>query len=337
VDAAERTVLRLAQGYQLSQAVYVAAKLGVADMLVDGPVDGETAAQTLNVRADELRRVLRALVAAGVFIEREDGCFALNDAGAALCADAPGRVRDVVINFGEEMYHAFGGLLHTVRTGETAFDTIYGKPLFAYYTEHAEAEASGSARMLSRTLPVAREVADSDVMDGAGTVVDVGGGPGTMLAEVLSRQPALRAVLLDRPAVLELARGYLAERGVLDRCELVEGDFFRAVPRGGDVYLVKSVLHDWPDDRCLQILGHCRGAMDSRARLLMIEYVLPARVTHTPEALPALLLDLIMLTYAGGRERTQAEYEQLLDRAGLRLVSTTALESGPSVLEAVPA
>jgi O-methyltransferase domain/Dimerisation domain len=337
VSTPERTLLRLAQGYQLSQALYVAAKLGVADVLVDGPVDADTVAQKLDVRADELRRVLRALVAAGVFTEHEDGGFALNDAAAALRADAPGRVRDVVINFGEEMYRAFGELLRTVRTGETAFDAIYGKPLFAYYSEHAEVEASGSARMLARTLPVAREVADSDVMAGARSVVDVGGGPGTMMAEALRRHPALRAVLLDRPGVLELARRHLAEREVLDRCELVDGDFFRAVPRGGDVYVLKSVLHDWPDDRCVQILGNCRRAMGSDARLAIIEYVLPARASHSQDALPALLLDLIMLTYSGGRERTKAEYAQLLDRAELRLVGVSALQSGPSVLQALPA
>jgi len=337
VDTPERTLLHLAQGFQLSQALYVAAKVGVADVLADGPVDAEAAAQTLNVRAPELRRTLRALVAAGVFTELEDGCFALNDAAAELRADAPGRVRDVVINFGEEMYRAFGELLHTVRTGETAFDAVYGKPLFAYYSEHPEAEASGSARMLARTLPVADEVARSDVLSDVGTVVDVGGGPGTILAEVVSHHPALRGVLLERPGVLEIARAYLVERGVLDRCELVEGDFFRSVPRGGDVYVVKSVLHDWPDDRCVQILGNCRDAMEPHARVAVIEFVLPDRVTPSREALPALLLDLIMLTYAGGRERTEAEYAHLLDQAGLRLVTVNALQSGPSLLEAVPA
>jgi hypothetical protein len=176
VDSTEQTVMRIARGYQLSQALYVAAKLGVADVLGPQPLDAEAIAQTVGARAPELRRVLRALVAASVFCELEDGRFASNDAAAALRAGAPGRTRDVVVNFGEQMYRAFGELLHTVRTGETAFDSVYGAPLFEYYAANPEAEASAAARMVARSLPVARELAASDVPRGARTLVDVGGG-----------------------------------------------------------------------------------------------------------------------------------------------------------------
>jgi hypothetical protein len=135
--------------------------------------------------------------------------------------------------------------------------------------------------------------------------------------------------------MLELAHGYLAERGVADRCELVEGDFFSSVPAGADVYVLKSVLHDWDDERCIAILQSCRAAMDAGARLAIIELLLPERMTATDPMLSAALLDLIMLAYAGGRERTGAEFTQLLDQAGLRLVNTTPLAAGPHVLEAV--
>ena len=327
--------MRIGRGYQLSQALYVAAKLGVTDVLRSEPLAADAVAEAVDVRAPVLRRVLRALVAGGVFTELEDGRFANNDAAAALRADAPGGMRDVIINFGEEMYRAFGELLHTVRTGETAFDVVFGAPLFEYYAANPQVEASAAARMLARTLPVAAEFAASDVVRDARTLVDVGGGTGTLLAQVLRHRPEMRGVLLERPGMLELAHGYLAEQGVADRCELVEGDFFSSVPAGGDVYVLKSVLHDWDDERCIAILLSCRAAMGPAARLAIIELLLPERMTPSGPMLSAALLDLIMLAYAGGRERTKAEFTQLLDQARLRLVRTAPLAAGPQVLEAV--
>jgi O-methyltransferase/methyltransferase family protein len=335
VDRAEATVLRIGRGYQLSQALYVAAKLGVADVLGPGPLGAEAIAEAVDVRPPELRRVLRALVAAGVFTELEDGRFAANAEAAALRADAPGRMRDVIVNFGEEMYRAFGELLHTVRTGETAFDAVFGAPLFEYYAANPQAQASGAARMLARTLPVASEFAASDLVGDARMLVDVGGGSGTLLAEVLRHRPKVGGVLLERPGMLELARGYLAEHGVADRCRFVEGDFFSSVPAGGDVYVLKSVLHDWDDERCIAILQSCRAAMGRAARLAIIELLLPERMTPSGGMLSAALLDLIMMVFAGGRERTQTEFAQLLDQARLRLVSTTPLAAGPQILEGV--
>ena len=279
--------------------------------------------------------MLRALVAAGVFCELEDGRFASNDAAAVLRAGAPGRIRDVVINFGEEMYRSFGELLHTVRTGETAFDSVYGAPLFEYYAANPETEASAAARMLARTLPAAREFAASELLEGARTLVDVGGGAGALLAEVLRHRPEITGVLVERPGMLEHAKDYLSERGVADRCRLVEGDFFASVPAGGDVYVLKSILHDWDDERCVAILRKCRAAMDETARLVIVELVLPERSAPGAAMLSAALLDLIMLAYAGGRERTEMEFTQLLDQAGLRLAGTTALNAGPHLLEAV--
>jgi hypothetical protein len=166
-------------------------------------------------------------------------------------------------------------------------------------------------------------------------VVDVGGGAGALLAEVLRARPDVAGVLLERPGMLKLARDYLAGQGVAERCRLVEGDFFSSVPAGGDVYVLKSVLHDWDDERCVAILRTCRAAMDQAARLLIVELTLPQRMTPRPELVSAALLDLIMLAYAGGRERTEAEFAQLLDHASLRLAGATALKAGPRVLEAV--
>ena len=328
-------VLRIAQGYQLSQALYVAAKLGVADVLEPRPLAAEAIAEAVGAQASPLRRVLRALVVAGVFDELQDGRFANNDAAATLRTDAPGRMRDTVVNFGEEMYRSFGELLHTVRTGETAFDSVYGMPLFEFYAANPQTQASAAARMLARTLPTAREFAASDALRATRTLVDVGGGAGALLGEVLRRHPEITGVLLERPGMLEHARTYLGEQGVGDRCELVEGDFFSSVPSGGDVYVLKSVLHDWDDDRCVAILRSCRAAMSDTARLVIVELLLPAHMTPSATLLRAALLDLIMLAFAGGRERTEAEFSALLEQAGLRLVGATALKAGPQLLEAV--
>src|SRR3954454_10820442 len=279
MDPAAQTVMQIARGYQLSQALYVAAKLGVADVLAAQPLAAEAIARAVGARAAQLRRVLRALVAAGVFCELEDGRFASNEAAVALRAGAPGGMCDVVINFGEEMYRSFGELLHTVRTCETAFDSVYGGPLLQYYAANPETEASAGARMVARTLPVARAFAASDALRETRTLVDVGGGSGTLVAEVLRQRPEITGVLLERPGMLELAQEYLSEQGVADQCELVEGDFFSSVPAGGDVYVLKSVLHDWDDDRCVAILRACRAAMDGSARLAIIELLLPERMT----------------------------------------------------------
>jgi hypothetical protein len=235
------------------------------------------------------------------------------------------------------MYRSFGELLHTVRTGETAFDSVYGAPLFEYYATNPEVEASAAARMLARSLPVAREFAASDVVRRTRTLVDVGGGAGTLVAEVLRRHPEIAGVLLERPGMLELAKHHLSEQGVADRCEFVEGDFFSSVPAGGDVYVLKSVLHDWDDEQCVAILRSCRAAMADAARLVIVELILPERMTPGGPMLSAALLDLIMLAYAGGRERTEEEFTQLLDQANLRLASTTALSVGPHLIEAVAA
>jgi precorrin-6B methylase 2 len=312
-------------------------KLGVADVLAGGARDASALAEAVGARPDGLRRVLRALVAAGIFVELDDGRFECNEAALALTSDAPGRTRDIVVNFGEEMYRAFGELLHTVRTGETAFDAVFGQSHFDYYAAHPSAEASGSARMTARSLPVTRDLVSSDLVHGVSRVVDIGGGKGTVLAALLVAHPDLRAVLYEREPVLELAREYLAEHGVLDRCELVAGDFFASVPEGGDLYVLKSVLHDWDDARCAAILRNCRAAMTHNARLAVVEFVLPDRMVAAAANVPAALLDLIMMAYAGGRERTRSEFERLLTDAGLRLERVSALDAGPSILHAVPA
>jgi precorrin-6B methylase 2 len=188
--------------------------------------------------------------------------------------------------------------------------------------------------MMARTLPATRELAASDLARGGSTMVDVGGGIGTVTAALLAAHADLRAVLYERPTVLPLARDHLTAQGVADRCDVVAGDFFASVPDGADLYLLKNVLHDGDDGRCTTILRACRATMHDTARLAIVEFVLPERMTADPALVRPALLDLIMLAYAGGRERTEAEFAHHLEQAGLRLDKTSTLETGPSVLEA---
>jgi hypothetical protein len=331
---ARPALLGLISGYRISQAVYVAAKLGIADLLRDGPRGDEELAEATGTHARSLYRVLRALAGIGILAEGEGRRFALEAPGDLLRSDAAGSLRSLAILSGQDPHwRVWGQLLHSVRTGEQVFDHTFGVPdLFAYLAEHPEDAAVFNESMIALTAEVAPAVAAAYDFSGIGTLVDVGGGRGHALVPILRAYPGMRAVLFDRPRVVESAKRLLAEAGVADRCELVGGDFFESVP-SGDAYLLKHVVHDWDDERNRVILGNCRRAMGPSGRLLLVERDLP---TDNRRALPALLSDLSMMIQLGGGERTEAEYRALLAGAGFVLTRTVATPLGESVLEARP-
>ena len=233
---------------------------------------------------------------------------------------------------GEDWYTAWGGLLESVRTGETAFDRLFGMPAFAYFAANPEAAATFNETMASATEAAAGAVADAYDFAEAGTVVDVGGGIGAFLAGILRAYPRARGVLFDRPNVIGAAGGFLTTAGVADRCEAVAGDFFETVPTDGDIYILSWILHDWDDDRCVAILRNIRRAMADGARLLVAEQVIP------PGNQPSLskLYDLHMLVMTGGRERREDEYRALLAQAGLNLTRIIPTDVPRSIIEALP-
>jgi hypothetical protein len=244
-------------------------------------------------------------------------------------------VRPLATYFGQDPHwRVWGQLLHSVQTGERAFDHIYGQGMFEYLAQDPEAAALFNDTMIALTTEVAPAVADAYDFSRFGTIVDVGGGQGHMLVPILRSNPALRAVLFDLPHVVESARKLLTEAGFGDRCELVSGNFFESVPSGGDAYLLKHVIHDWDDERSLTILATCRRAMATSSRLLLVERDLP---TDNREALPAALSDLSMMLQLGGGERTVEEYRSLLTAAGFALTRVIPTPHGESVIEAVPA
>jgi len=264
-------------GYQRTQLLYVAAKLGIADLLVTGPRSTEELAAATGTHAPSLYRLLRALAGHAVFAEQEDGRFELTPLAALLQTDSPDSMRAMALAEGEDFYAVWGELLHSVRTGETAFARVYGMANWEYRAQNPEANARFNAYMGDLTRQKAAAVVTHYRFPERGTVVDVGGGDGTLLAAILRAYPHLRGVLFDVPHVVAQAEAVLAAAGVADRCARVGGDFFADVPPGGDRYLLATVLHDWGDDRAADILRTCRRAMTPGATLLVIERVMPGR------------------------------------------------------------
>lgn len=327
------TLKQLVDGYQISQAIHVAATLGVADLLVDGPRGVEELASATEAHADALYRLLRALAAAGVFHEDDERRFCLTPIGEGLRTDVPGSLAGWAAFVGRPSYWgAWGHLLHTVRTGENAFEALNGVDVWTYRSEHPEERAAFDAAMTSLTRRVDASVLEAYDFASFGTVVDVGGGTGALLAALLAASPSMQGVLFDQPHVVERAEELLRAAGVADRCRVVGGSFFDALPRDGDAYVLKSVLHDWEDEQAATILRACREAVGLAATLVVVE-----RVVGPPnERLEPKLSDLNMLALPGGRERTLQEFEALLDRAGFRLESETPTSSGFSVIAASP-
>ncbi len=333
-QSAAADLRRMIVGYRLSQALHVAAKLGVADLLADGPRHAEDLAVVTGSHSSSLYRVLRLLASEGVFEELEEGRFTLTPLAEPLRGDAPDSLRARAIFDGEEWnWHPWGNLLHSTKTGGAAFDHTYGVAVFDYLKETPEAATSFDSLMAEQTRPWALSVVDAYDFADIGTVMDVGGGYGGLLAAILTANPHLKGVLVELPHVVAGARPKLKEAGLADRCEAVAGDFFQSIPDGGDAYILKHVLHDWDDDRCVSILDNCRRAISNEGRLLVVEILI------TPGNLPdyGRYLDLIMLVLAKGRERTEEQYRTLFEAAGFTLSRVVATRSELSVIEGRPA
>ena len=327
-------ILQLSMGYMVSRAVDVIASLGIADLLAYEPKSAHELAAAIGAHGPSLHRVLSTLAAFGLFTELGDGNFALNRYAAPLRRNVPYSVRDFVLYLGcEWQKRTWQELSESVRTGETMFERAMGAPFFEYFAAHpAEAKTFNEAMSFLTRLAVGTLLADCDLSQSR-RLVDVGGGDGTLLVAVLRAHPQIAAVLFDRPAVIGAARRNFEADGLTERCEFIGGDFFVGVPPGADTYLLKNVIHDWDDERAVAILGNCRQAMAPQGRVVLIETVLRRGVTQAYEK----LIDLAMLVQTGGRERTQAQYCALFERAGLCLARMVAGQSSLSVIEAVAA
>jgi hypothetical protein len=321
-------------GYRVSQAIGVAAELGIADVLGSGPRSAEELARATGVDGPSLSRVLRLLASEGVFAETEDGRFALTPMAEALRSDVPGSLRPLaVFNSGEPYWRSWAHLAHAVRTGQPAFEHVHGMDFFSYYRQHPEEWALFDQMMAAQTAAVTRTVAAAYDFSRVRTVVDVGGGNGTLVLGLLAAHPHLHGVVFDQPAVAARAEEAIAAAGLADRCQAVGGDFFVAVPEGGEAYLLKYILHDWDDERSIAILRACRQAMPADGRLLVIELLIPPG--NNPSY--AKSQDVNMLTNLGGRERTVEEYGTLFTAAGFALTETVPIQGELHLIEGAPA
>ncbi|OKK03849.1 SAM-dependent methyltransferase [Streptomyces sp. CB03234] len=328
-SAASAELHALASGYLFTAALRAAAVHGIADHLADGPMTPGELARRSHTHGPSLRRVLRLLAMGGVFREDDDNAFRLTPLSQLLRRDVPGSQRAAILMLTDPfMWRSAEGLTETVRTGEPAFETAYGMPFFAYLDSAPAAQQIFDAGMADLSVRDNEHIAAHCACPESGTVVDVGGGRGGLLRAVLSRLPELSGVLYDRERTV--ADHVLDHKELAGRWRVETGDFFTAVPPGGDVYLLKHVLHDWDDEHCLRILRSIRAAMAPGGRLLVVETVLPPG----NEPGTGKVVDVIMLMKLRGKERTREEFAALLARSAFRMTGIVPTEASASVIEA---
>jgi SAM-dependent methyltransferase len=323
-------LLRLINGFQASQAIHVAASLGLADLLGSGPKAAADLAAATKAHPAALYRLMRALASIGLFQEDDDRRFALTPVGEFLRTDVAGTHAPMAQLIGRSNHWAaWGALLSAVRSGVIAFDHVHGSGVWEYRAQHPEETRIFDRAMASGAERFAEAVLDVCDFSRFHSVVDVGGGDGMFLAKILAAHPSLHGTVFDQPHVAVKAAISLEALGLSGRCEAIAGDFFVGVPEGGDVYLLKWILHDWDDAAAIDILRSCRRVMKPSARLLAVEHVI-----GLPNASPdGKFMDLAMMVVTGGRERTEAEFAALLAEAGFQLISVTPTTTPLSIME----
>lgn len=332
---AAATLLRLIWGMHTSRAVYAAAELGIADLLTEGPASAQELARVTRTHEPSLYRVLRLLAALGLFDERYPRCFSLTALGDRLRSDNAAGMRSWA-TFLDALGSArpFEHILDTIKTGKPGFDAAFGMGVFDFLAQHPENAATFDAAMSERTAAFAPSVAEAYDFSDIRTVVDVGGGQGTLLAEILRKHGHLHGVLLETPAVAARAETLLEAIDIANRSKVLAGNFFEQVPDRADCYLLANILHDWDDARAIEILRNCRRSMARAGKVLIIERLIPE---DGSDAVPTLLSDINMLVLTGGQERTNDEYKQLLKASGLKLGSIQPVAFPYGVIEGLAA
>lgn len=329
--SAPQQMAQMITGYWISQMVYVAARLELADRLQSGPRTAEQLAPATGTHAPSLYRLLRALAGVGVLVEDDQRRFALTEVGQTLRQDVPGSQWAMARMMGEEHFRCWGELLYSIQTGEKAFDKIYGTPAFHYLSRHEEQARIFDKAMVSVHGRETGAMLDAYDLSGVTTLADIGGGNGSLLTAALQRHPHLKGILFDLPGVITRARENLRAAGLADRCQAIPGSFFEAVPPGADAYLMRHIIHDWTDEQCTQILRLIHQVIPPQGKLLVLESV----IRPGNEFDFAKLLDLNMLLIPGGKERTEEEFRSLLAAGGFRLTRIVPTPADLCVLEGV--
>ena len=323
-------MLQLISGFWISRCVYIAAKLGIPDLLTGGSKTADELAATTHSHAPSLFRILRALAAVNVLTQSHDGRFGNTPLSETLRSDLPGSFRSFAMSeLGEEHYPAWGELLHSVRTGEIAFEKAFGEPVWEFFAKHPENAQIFNDAMSGMTAQAESALHAAYDFAGINRILDVGGGHGSLITSILTRHPSMRGILFDAPVVVQGAKPKIAASGIADRCEIIGGDFFQAVPSGADAIIMKWIIHDWNDEQSVTIMKNCYQALADSGKLILVEAVVPPG----DEMHFAKFIDLNMLVMTGGRERTEEEFRQLYQAAGFRLTRIVPTESPFSVIE----
>ncbi len=327
-------LMQFATGYMAPACLYAVATLGIADLISAGPKPAAELARACNVQEGALYRVLRALASIGVFRETSPKAFANTPASELLRKDFPGSMRDTILFLSDPLhFRVFGELTHSVETGGTAFTKVTGLTSSEFFAQNSDENRAFNAAMTSISVNFVRGVLQGYDFGESGTLADIGGGHGMALAMILQKHPGLRGIVFDLPHVVEGAKSTIAQAGLESRCEIAGGDFFEHVPPA-DNYVMKSIIHDWDDEHAIKILRNCAAAMRGKnGKVVLIELVI--HPGNEPEL--GKWIDLEMLAIASGRERTESEYAELFEKAGLRLARIVRTQAPASVVEAVKA
>jgi hypothetical protein len=329
-------IMQLATGYMASMCIYIVAKLGIADLLQNGPRPVSGLAAATGTQEDRLYRVLRALASLGVFTETATRTFALTPTAETLRSDVSGSMRAMAIWMGDPLhFRVYAEMMHSLTSGSTAFQRVTGKPIFEYFPGDPEESEIFNAAMTcfsGMTIPAVLEAYD---FSGIGTLMDVAGGHGALLRAVLNRYPAMRGVVIEMEHVVRGAKQLPENKALAHRCDFLCADFFAAVPAHADAIIMKHIIHDWDDDKARLILRNCQKALAGKpgAKVLLVEPVISAG--NAPEL--GKFMDLEMMVFPGGRERTEDEFRRLFAASGLRLTRVVATKSPVCVVEGVVA
>lgn len=326
-------MLQIISGFWVSRAIFAIAKLGIPDLLQSGPKTIAELASATKMHAPSLFRVLRALVSVGVLNSADGGRFAQTPLSETLVTDVPGSLRWFAVSeLGQEHYPAWGNLMHSLKTGDIAFDNFFGVDVWQYFQQNPEDAAIFNNSMSNMTAATNEAITSVYDFSGFETLVDVGGGHGGLITEILKSNPKLKGVLFDAEEVIQGARPKLEAAGLADRCKTVGGDFFKSVPAGGDAYIMKWIIHDWNDEKAITILRNCRNQMSQNDKLIVVDCVVP----ETDEPDFSKFIDLNMLVMTGGKERTAKEFDQLLGAAGFKLLRVIPTDLPTAIVEAQP-
>jgi ubiquinone/menaquinone biosynthesis C-methylase UbiE len=331
MDSSHAQLDRMITGYWLSQAIYAAARFGIADLLKSSPRSVDDLAQQTSTNSDALYRLLRALASVGIFAEGRPRQFSLTPLAEPLRADVPDSKRALALMSGDEQFQAWTEITYSIQTGKKAFDKVFGEPIFDYLGKNLEKAKIFDAAMVGIHGRESNAVQSAYDFSGIKTIVDIGGGNGSQIVALLKANPAMRGILFDLPHVIDRAKSNIAAAGLTNRCELIPGSFFESVPAGADAYFMRHIIHDWEDEKSLKILRNCHRAMPADARLLIVESVIPPG----NEPFGGKFLDLVMLLIPGGKERTEDEYRELFAQAGFELSKIVPTGSEVSVIEAI--